>query len=145
MSIDEFWTEYLIKNNLDLNTTCNIIKFSDENDDLLNLAKQGNMRARTSLFTNYDKYNMPKENDIYLVVDVLDNPKFIIENTKVRIVIFKNVDYDLAKLEGIDKNLAAWQIRKMKEFEDELKKENKKFEVDMKVVFEEFEIIYEKD
>lgn len=144
MSIDEFWTEYLIKNNLDIDT-----KYNNEiyvSDEILNLILSGDKKAKAMPLNLYEnKEDIPCEGNLAIVLDSKGLPHCIIETNKVRIILFKNINYDIVKLFGEEKNLLSWQKNKIDEFTKIMNDKNLKFTPDTSIVIEEFEVIYKKD
>lgn len=148
MNGSEFFKEYLIKNNLDLNTEYNHelkIGLNDEEiNNNANLICDGKMKIIINSLLKYPeaKYDAPKEGDINIILDANDNPKCITKTNKVRILLFKNIDFETAKLEGKVLSYAMWQKEKMDFFDRESQKLGYKFEIGMSVIIEEIEVIY---
>lgn len=148
MTDEEFFMEYLIKNNLNEDDlTYKTMKFdSDKSDDeIFELVSNGLKKARLTPLQIYKDRNLiPKEGDLYLIKDTCGDNKLIIETTKIRILLFKNIQFDLAKIEGEDKNLMSWQKNHIEYFTRDSKENDYKFDYDMSVIFEEFEVIYKR-
>lgn len=72
------------------------------------------------------------------------DPKCVIETTNVRILPFKDVTYDICKLEGEDDSLESWRKGHISFFKEEGKKSGYEFSEEMPVVFEEFEVVYQR-
>lgn len=148
MNGSEFFKEYLTKNNLDLNTEYNHelkIGLNDEEiNNNANLICDEKMKIIINSLLKYPeaKYDAPKEGDINIILDSNDNPICITKTNKVRILLFKNIDFETAKLEGKDLSYAMWQKEKMDYFDRESQKLGYKFEIGMSVIIEEIEVIY---
>lgn len=66
----------------------------------------------------------------------------MIRTTNVRIIPFKEITYDICKLEGEDDDLESWQNGHRRFFREEGEKLGYTFSEDMPVIFEEFEVVY---
>lgn len=142
--IEEFWQEYLSKNNLDKNLNYDtVIKFDDDKIKLILENEKTACSSALSLYENKDE--ITKDGKLAIVLDSKDEAVCVIKFLKTRITLFKNINYDLAKLEGEDKNLISWQKNHIEYFTKELEKNNLKFDYDMPLVFDEFELLYKKD
>ena len=103
-------------------------------DRLVNLVLDGKKTATTSL---YELDNVSKVGDISILTDLKDNNVCFIKTINVIITEFKNITWDLAKLEGEDKSLNEWKENHMNFF----KKIDPNFNENTKVIFEVFEVI----
>ena len=101
---------------------------------LVNLVLEGKKTATTSL---YELDNISKVGDISILTDLKDNTVCFIKTINVIITEFKNIRWDLAKLEGEDKSLNEWKENHMNFF----KKIDPNFNENTKVIFEVFEVI----
>lgn len=101
---------------------------------LVNLVLEGKKTATTSL---YELDNISKVGDISILTDLKDNTVCLIKTINVVITEFKNITWDLAKLEGEDKSLNEWKKNHMNFF----KKIDPNFNENTKVIFEVFEVI----
>lgn len=108
--------------------------FGIDVDRLVNLVLDGKKTATTSL---YELDNVSKVGDISILTDLKDNNVCFIKTINVIITEFKNITWDLAKLEGEDKSLNEWKENHMKF----LKKIDPNFNENTKVIFEVFEVI----
>lgn len=68
-------------------------------------------------------------------------PGCLIKTTKVRIIPYKDITFDIAVLEGEDDTLESWQENHIKFFTADGKDAGYEFNEDMPVVFEEFEVL----
>ena len=68
-------------------------------------------------------------------------PGCVIKTTNVRIIPYREITYDIAKLEGEDDTLESWQRNHKRFFTEEGKELGYTFSEDMPVIFEEFEIV----
>ena len=101
---------------------------------LVNLVLDGKKTATTSL---YELDNVSKVGDISILTDFKDNNVCFIKTINVIITEFKNITWDLAKLDGEDKSLNEWKENHMNFF----KKIDPSFNENTKVIFEVFEVI----
>ena len=65
----------------------------------------------------------------------------MIKTTRVRIIPYKDITFDIAKLEDEDDTLESWRKNHEKFFTEEGKELGYKFSEEMEVIFEEFEVI----
>lgn len=108
--------------------------FGIDADKLSNLVLDGKKTATTSL---YEIDNLPKTGEISILTDANDNNVCILKTKKVIITKFKNITWDLAKLEGENNSLEEWR----KVHRDYFNKIDSNFDGDTKVIFEIFEVI----
>lgn len=101
---------------------------------LVNLVLDGKKVATTSL---YELDNVSEVGDISILTDSKDNDICFIRTISVIITEFKNITWDLAKLEGESKSLNEWKENHMKFFN----KIDPNFNENTKVIFEVFEVI----
>ncbi len=153
-SVETIWQEYLISIGESVDTTkleytswhfCN-----DEQsaDNLAKLVMKNIKRGTASLYELYkiDKEPIPKENQCSVITDFRGDAKCIIKSKRVLVLPFKEVNEELAYIEGEgDKSLDYWRRVHIEFFTEELKEYNIEFNEDMLVVFEEFELVYKKD
>ena len=107
--------------------------FEIDTDNLVNLVLNGQKTATTSL---YDKV-LPQVGDLSILTDASGNDVCVIKTKKVILTEFKNITWNLAKLEGENKTLEEWQ----KIHEDYFIQINSNFNNNTKVIFEIFEVI----
>lgn len=110
---------------------------------LLALVLSGKKRATSSSFLGYeiDGTPLPKSGERSVITYWDGTPGCIIETKNVRIIPYREITYDLAKLEGEDETLESWQDTHSRFFTEEGKELGYRFTEDMPVVFEEFEVI----
>ena len=110
---------------------------------LLELVLIGKKRATSSSLEGYqiEGEEIPKVGDMSVITDWDGNPRCVIKTTSVRIIPYKDITFDIAKLEGEDDNLDSWRENHEKFFTEEGKEVGYEFSKDMDVVFEEFEVI----
>lgn len=109
---------------------------------LLDLVLKGIKKATSCSYDGYEEdEEMPKVGDMSVITDWDDNPRCVIRTTNIRIIPFKDITYDIAKLEGEDENLELWRKTHEKFFKAEGEELGYTFSDDMKVLFEEFEVV----
>jgi len=112
-------------------------------NSLLDLVLKGKKRATSSSFPGYqiEGDELPKPGDMSVITDWDGNPRCVIRDTKVLIIPFNEMTFDLACLEGEDQNLESWKTKHEAFFREEGLEVGYTFTPDMKVVFEEFEVV----
>ena len=80
---------------------------------------------------------MVKKADVSVLTDSNNNDMCILETKEVIVTEFKNITWDLAKLEGENKSLEEWR----KVHKDYFNKIDPSFNDDTKVIFEIFEVV----
>ncbi|MGN0711603.1 MAG: ASCH domain-containing protein [Anaerovoracaceae bacterium] len=112
-------------------------------DYLLKLVLEGRKRATSSSLEAYriEGTEPPKEGDLSVITYWDGTPGCVIKTTKVRILPYKDITFDMAALEGEDETLESWQKNHIAFFTAEGKQMGYLFSEDMQVVFEEFEVI----
>ena len=112
-------------------------------NDLLDLVLNGKKKATSGSLLGYqiEGEEIPKEGGMSVITDWDGNPRCVIRTTGVRVIPFKNVTFDTAKLEGEDETLESWREKHRAFFREEGKQMRYCFSEDMDIVFEEFEIV----
>lgn len=116
-------------------------------NELAKLVIKGEKCGTTSLHQLYELENeeIPKVDDISVILDGNGNPAAIIKNTAVEVLKFKNITKHHAKIEGEgDKTLAYWRNAHIKFFTESYNGvAGVTFDEESLVVFETFKVIYE--
>lgn len=151
ISVKNMFEDYLISIGESINNTNKKYTswyFCDDEKSANNLAKlvkEGIKRGTTGLYELYkiDNEELPMI-DSYSVITNWDGiAQCIIRTKKVTIIPFKDVNEELANIEGEgNKSLEYWQKVHIDFFTRQLKEFNMKFSQNMLVVFEEFEVVY---
>lgn len=148
MTINQFWHNFLIETEQDLNLLY-IEAFHFEltetlANNLLALVLRGKKQATASSLLAYTKQNsrIPTVGDYYIVTDWNGLPHCVIQTTAVTILPFEAITYDICKREGEDDNLESWQSGHRMFFINEGKVLGYQFSEDMPVVFEDFKVVY---
>ena len=110
---------------------------------LLDLVLKGQKKATASSVLGYqiEGEEIPKEGNLSVITDWDGNPRCVIKTTRVRIIPYKDITFDIAKLEGEDDTPESWRKNHEKFFTEEGKDLGYKFSEEMEVIFEEFEVI----
>ena len=119
--------------------------FGDKADELAALIKNGIKTATCSahIFYELENEDLPKPGNYNIILDSKDNAVCIIRTTKVYVTTFDSVTSEHAYKEGDgDRSLEHWRKVHKEFFTNELQEINRNFDEKMKVVCEEFEVIY---
>lgn len=119
--------------------------FGGAPDKLAKLVLCGKKTATSSVLALYEKKNepIPKTGDYSVILDSADNAVCIIRTTKVYIESFDCVSEEHAFKEGEgDRSLDYWRKIHNEFFTDELNAEHMEFDEKIKVICEEFELVY---
>lgn len=146
MTGKELWQEFVKNNNL---TDCKHEEwaFGVEADLLAHLVEIGEKTATASAYSMYELENepLPAIGAYSVILDSKDNAVCIIQTKKVEVVPFNEVTAEHAYKEGEgDKSLDYWREVHEKFFTECLNEAGLKFTSDMKVVCEEFTVVYKK-
>ncbi len=119
--------------------------FGDDPDGLAELVKKGIKTATCSAYIFYETEGeeIPKVGEYNIIEDSNENAVCITRTTKVYITAYDEVTAEHAFKEGEgDRSLSYW--RKVHEdfFTEELKEIDRPFDQKMKLVCEEFEVVY---
>ena len=149
MMIEDFWHRFLIEKRLSPDSTyfdCFHFELTEKwAEELLRLVLLGKKKATASSLYAFEKENLrlPEVGDFSIVTNWAGEPKCVIQTSKVRILPFREMTYDICKLEGEDDTLASWQRGHQRFFTEEGKELGYEFTEDLPVVFEEFEVVYQ--
>ena len=112
-------------------------------NSLLGLVLEGKKCATASSLFAYEMEcePIPTAGEVSVITYWDGTPGCVIETTEVRIIPYREMTYDIAKLEGEDESLESWQKNHARVFKEEGKKLGYTFSEDMPVVFEEFVVL----
>ena len=119
--------------------------FGGEPDKLASLVLEGKKRSTASVYDlyAYDNEQLPEVGSYSVILDSEDRAVCVIRDTEVRVVPFKDVDEEHARLEGEgDLSLAYWRDVHKKIFTQWMKEAGMAFKDSTKVVLEKFEVVY---
>lgn len=110
---------------------------------LLGLVLEGKKRATASSLWGYELEGepLPKVGEMSVITYWDGTPGCVIRTTNVRIIPYRDMTFDIAKLEGEDDTLESWQKNHEAFFTEEGKELGYTFSEDMPVIFEEFEVV----
>lgn len=147
--INEFFTRFIQKTHRDKNTTYMDVYHFELTEywanELLRLVLIGQKKATASSYEAFIIENepLPKVGDLNIITDFAGNPRCVVETKQITIRPFKEFTFDIVKREGEDDNLESWRTGHTKFFTNEGKELGYTFSEDMKVVFEDFEVVYQ--
>ena len=119
--------------------------FGEKADELAALVKNGIKTATCSahIFYELENEDLPKAGNYNIILNSKDNAVCIIRTSKVYVTTFDSVTSEHAYKEGDgDRSLEHWRKVHKEFFTNELQEINRNFDEKMKVVCEEFEVIY---
>ena len=119
--------------------------FGAEADVLAELVRRGIKTATASAYPLYELEGeeLPREGEYSVILDSREEGVCIIRTTRVYVVPFREVSAEQAYREGEgDRSLAYWRQVHRNFFSRELEEAGMTFTEDMKVVCEEFEVVY---
>ena len=110
---------------------------------LLGLVLEGKKRATASSLWEYELEGepLPKVGEMSIITYWDGTPGCVIRTTNVRIIPYRDMTFDIAKLEGEDDTLESWQKNHEAFFIEEGKELGYTFSEDMPVIFEEFVVV----
>ena len=144
--IEEIWQEFTAKKNI-RNCHYDAWSFGTEADLLAKLVINGEKTATSSAYPLYELENetLPKVGNYNIILNSKGEPVCIIQTKKVYIVPFNEVTEEHAYKEGEgNKSLGFWRKVHESFFSQCLKEVGLNFNSDMKVVCEEFEVVYKR-
>lgn len=146
MTGKELWNKFIKETSLnEFANDYEAWSFGSDADELAHLVMTGTKTATSSAYPLYELKNEPLPlSDVYSVIlDSKDNAVCIIKTTKVVVVPFYKVTPEHAYKEGEgDRSLSYWREVHEKFFTKALHKVGLNFTLDMKVVCEEFSVVY---
>ena len=144
MTAQEMWERFIKEQNIS-DTEYDAWAFGDDADGLAELVRQGIKTGTSSAYPLYELEGepLPEASGYSVILDSRDEAVCIIENTKVYVVPFCEVTADHAFKEGEgDRSLAYWKKVHEAFFTECMKEAGLTFDEDMKVVCEEFRLVY---
>lgn len=146
MTDKELWIEFSKKHNID-NCQYEAWAFGADPDLLARLVLDGEKTATASAYPLYEIENeeLPKVGEYSIVLDSEDNAVCVIRTKEVYVIPFNKVTLEHAYKEGEgDKSLEYWREVHQRFFSECLEEVGLDFTMDMKVVCEEFEVVYKR-
>lgn len=144
MTAQEMWEAFVKEKNIE-DAEYDAWAFGDDADKLVDLVRRGIKTGTSSAYPLYEAENepLPEASGYSVILNSKDEAICIIENTKVYVVPFCEVSSDHAFKEGEgDRSLTYW--RKVHEafFTACMEEAGLTFDESMKVVCEEFRVVY---
>jgi len=121
------------------------VAFGDDADKLADLVQCGIKTGTSSAYPLYEVENepLPEASGYSVILNSKDEAICIIENTKVYVVPFCEVSSDHAFKEGEgDRSLTYWRRVHEEFFSECMEEAGLTFDENMKVVCEEFRVVY---
>lgn len=140
----EIWNIFVHENKIE-SCEYDVWSFATDVDYLANLVAIGQKTATSSAYPLYEVENepLPHKGEYSVILDSNNNAVCIIQTKNVEIIPFNKITEEQAYKEGEgDKSLHYWQKKHKNFFEKCLKDYNLEFTFNMKVVFEEFVVVY---
>lgn len=144
MNAEEMWIEYK-KTKDNIKGEYKAWAFGVNANLLADLVLRGEKTATASAYPLYEIENesLPKIGEYNIILDCEENAICIIQTTKVYIVKFKDISNEHAFKEGEgDKSLSYWRKCHEEFFTMCMAEVGKAFDEDMKVVCEEFKVVF---
>lgn len=146
--LDEYWQKFLSDTGRSPDERCSGDLFFEAKgfvgNELLSLVLAG---KKTAFFTSYatfaiDGEPLPISGELYIVVDKNNQPQCVIEFANIQVLPYNEITWEMAKLEGEDENLEAWREKQREYLEDEGAVLGFDFTPDIRLVFQNFRVIY---
>ena len=144
MTGKELWDLFAKENNIE-ESNYEAWAFGVDADVLANLVVSGEKTATASAYPLYELEDepLPAEGEYSVILDSMDNAVCVIQTTKVSVIPFNEVTEEHAFKEGEgDKSLEYWREVHEKFFTECMEESGLEFTSDMKVVCEEFAVVY---
>lgn len=144
MTGKEMWKKFQTENHVE-DCPYEEWAFGADADALASLVANGEKTGTSSAYPLYEleKEPLPKVGEYSVVLNSMDEAVCIIQTKKVYVVPFDAVTAEHARKEGEgDQSLEFWRKAHEKFFTECLAEADLKFTSDMKVVCEEFEVVY---
>ena len=146
MTDRELWEKFIAENEV-MDCDYQAWAFGADADMLAELVVKGEKTATASAYVWYEIENesLPTEGLYNVVLNSKGEAVCVIQTTKVYVVPFNEVSETHAYKEGEgDKSLTYWRKVHKEFFTNELQREGMEFREDMKIVGEEFKLVYAK-
>lgn len=150
-AVNQFWQRFLSERNLPEDTVY-FESFHFElteklAEELLSLVLAGQKKATASSLYAYEKegQRLPEPGDYSIVTNWAGQPRCVICTTRVTVVPFGEMTFELCSLEGEDDSLDSWRRGHQRFFTEEGQEMGYRFSEEMPVVFEEFEVVYREE
>lgn len=146
MNENEMWQMFQNENNIPDSAKYDAWQFGAEPDTLAQLVLEGTKTATASAYPLYEAENeaLPEAGAYSVILNSRDEAVCVIQIKDVYIVPFNKVTAEHAYKEGEgNRSLEYWRNVHQSFFKKWLEEANLTFDMDMKVVCEEFEVVYQ--
>ena len=149
--IEAFWQRYIKMNQLNEDVkyleAFHFELSKEVANELLKLVLEGQKKATASSLEAFriEKEKLPIPGDLSIVTDFDGIPYAVIKTTAVTVLPYRFMTFDICKREGEDDTLESWKKNHRKFFTEEGKLMGYKFNENMLVVFEDFEVVYQEE
>ena len=150
MTVEEFWQTFLKETSLPADTVYTESFHFDLDEKsangLLALVLCGKKRATSSSLYAFSAQGnpIPKPGDYSIVTDWSGTPRCVIRTQSITCLPFRDMTFTICRREGEDENLDSWKRSHTHFFTEEGKQLGYSFSEDMPVIFEDFEVVYQK-
>ena len=147
MTAEEMWGIFAKENNIE-NEEYEAWAYGDDPDTLAELTVKGIKTATCSAYYGYENEGeeLPKEGEYSVILNSKDEAVCVTKNVRVYIERFKDISREHAYKEGEgDRSLEYWRKVHIDFFTKELGEAGVEFNEDMKVVCEEFTVVFKGD
>lgn len=148
-SIQTYWQHFCEKSGTDPQTPYGAFAFGDTEamaDELVQLVLEGKKTGTSSAYELYflpgETEALPKTGQIDIILDGREQPVGIIQNKRVDVLPFKDINADQARKEGEgDLSLDYWRRVHINFWAPYFQENNLNFTDDTAIVYEEFTLI----
>lgn len=145
---DQYWTEFLRQTDKEETVEYEVAYCYGENESqaesILNLILEGRKTATSSSYLAYQETGepLPRKGEFEIITDFEGKPGCIVEIVDVKIIPFKDIKWEIAKLEGEEDNILTWRENRSVEWIEEGEELGYSFSDEMPVVFVGFKVVY---
>ncbi len=146
--VEHYWKSFLKDTGRDANTAyfeCDHFEYTEAAArKLLDLVLSGKKRATASSAYAYqaERSQLPKVGDLSIITDYNGRPECVVETTRVTVLPFRDMTFEICSREGEDDCLESWRQNHIDFFTQDGKETGYAFSEDMPVVFEDFAVVY---
>ncbi|MCM1299986.1 MAG: ASCH domain-containing protein [Firmicutes bacterium] len=144
MTAEEMWAAFVQENGIRDNKY-EAWAYGDDPDKLAELTINGTKTATSSAYYWYETEGeeLPKEEEYSVILNSKNDAVCVVKTSKVYVERFNKVSEEHAYKEGEgDRSLEYWRKIHKAFFTEELAEAGEAFDENMKVVCEEFEVVY---
>lgn len=145
LSADEMWQAFMKQENMSETTSYKAWAFGGDADSLADLVVRGVKTATASAHSLYaaEKLELPRVGEYNVILNSKNRAVCVTQTTKVYVLPFNKITEEYAELEGEgDKSLKYWKKVHKEIFTKELETAGLTFSEDMRVICEQFKVVY---